>query len=141
MGPDATGATALGNRTGILYAGPVGSSVIGGFVPFAGNVNSGNGKGVALSSNPNANGWAVQGNIIGLDASGTTVLPNTVSGVEVNNHFNTIGGTNALARNIISGNAQNGILISGGSSNQVLANYIGTDITAANARPNGYGLT
>src|SRR5262249_29422244 len=51
---------------------------------------------------------------------------------------NTIGGTSAGARNVISGNALDGIVISdsGTTGNVVQGNYIGTDITGAVALAN-----
>ena len=57
----------------------------------------------------------------------------------------TIGGTTALARNIIAGIAGPGIEITGLSFEQARAdvvegNYIGTDITGAHALPNVYGI-
>ena len=83
----------------------------------------------------------VQGNYIGLNASGTTGVANTSDGINVAGGAtgNTIGGTVAGARNVISGNANYGIYISdpGTSNNFVLGNYIGTDITGTNALGNG----
>lgn len=52
----------------------------------------------------------VQGCYIGTDVSGTTRLPNG-SGIVVSGNSATIGGTTEAARNIISGNASNGIEI------------------------------
>ena len=51
---------------------------------------------------------------------------------------NTIGGTTAAARNVISGNIT-GIEIDGGSANVVLGNYIGTDTTGGLAIGNADG--
>jgi hypothetical protein len=73
----------------------------------------------------------VSGNFLGTDATGTTAKGNWV-GVWVGTSNNTIGGTNAADRNIISGNTVDGIQISGstgGSGNVVLGNYIGLDVT------------
>jgi titin len=73
----------------------------------------------------------VQGNLIGLAADGVTDLGNTGNGVQIVNgaHNNTIGGATALARNVISGNGQNGVLIwtAGSDYNVVSGNYIGTN--------------
>ena len=51
----------------------------------------------------------------------------TASLITSNN--NLVGGTAAADRNIISGNAGDGIFISGGNNNQIEGNYIGTDVT------------
>jgi len=70
----------------------------------------------------------VQGNYIGTDVSGTTALGNGIEGVNISGPGNTIGGTTAQARNIISGNHGNGIGIfaSSATGNLVQGNYIGT---------------
>ena len=58
---------------------------------------------------------------------------------------NTIGGTDAAARNIISGNAANGVGIGGGGNtpqqpdqNVIEGNYIGTDVTGMVALGNRF---
>ena len=47
----------------------------------------------------------------------------------------TIGGTAAADRNVISGNGGNGITLNGSSGSTIEGNYIGTDATGALARP------
>ena len=72
----------------------------------------------------------VRGNFLGSDASGTADLGNTTrAGIEINGtNGNTIGGSSAAERNVISGGNGWGIfLINGGSGNTVRNNYIGTD--------------
>ena len=57
-------------------------------------------------------------------------LANRWDGILINDSpGNTVGGTAAGARNVISGNAADGVFISGGSENHVLGNFIGTDIS------------
>ena len=53
---------------------------------------------------------------------------------------NTIGGTTAAARNVISGNDQGGIVVSAATAtgNQVQGNYIGTTASGTAALKNGY---
>jgi hypothetical protein len=59
----------------------------------------------------------VVGNVIGPDVSGTADLGNNLTGVLVANATNTmIGGTSAAARNLISGNGGNGIVVQNSSS-------------------------
>ena len=71
----------------------------------------------------------VQGNLIGTDVTGTKALINTRWGILLNDNQNTIGGTTALTRNIISGNTFGGILMHSANANIAENNYIGTDIT------------
>jgi hypothetical protein len=57
-----------------------------------------------------ASGNLVQGNLIGLSAAGTNALPNGFNGISISGaSSNTIGGSVAAARNVISGNALNGV--------------------------------
>jgi parallel beta-helix repeat protein len=82
----------------------------------------------------------VIGNNLGTDAAGTSPLGNGFHGIAIiqgaqNNH---IGGTTPGERNIISGNAWDGVFIhdSGTMHNTVSGNYIGTNITGSAAIPN-----
>jgi subtilisin-like proprotein convertase family protein len=62
-------------------------------------------------------GNSVQGNYIGTDATGTTNWANWGDGVFVSGIGNLIGGSEAAARNLISGNAGSGIQMQGLASN------------------------
>ncbi|MCH9662080.1 MAG: right-handed parallel beta-helix repeat-containing protein, partial [Gammaproteobacteria bacterium] len=133
IGTNAAGTGDLGNGNDGVYISNAGSgNVIGGSVAGAGNVISGNDRhGIFLTGT--TTGTTVTGNIIGLDAAGTSTLANSNSGIAILSgaNSNTIGGTTALERNIISGNSNYGIRISGAGSdsNVVRGNYIGTDLT------------
>ena len=137
IGTDSSGTNAIGNVTnGVNLA--VSGAQIGGTTAGEGNVISGNtGEGVEIQAAGTAN--RVEGNIIGLDANGTTVVGNTGHGVYIYSgaNGNFIGGTVAGARNVISGNNY-GVYISGLGSdgNIVEGNYIGTDITGTLDRGN-----
>ena len=76
-------------------------------------------------------GNVVTGCYLGTDPTATSAVPNTFPGVEIAEgaNGNTIGGTTAAARNIISGNAFIGLSIhdSGTNNNLVRANFIGTN--------------
>lgn len=80
-------------------------------------------------------GNTLEGNIIGLDPTGTIALGNATNGVLVQSANNRIGGTVPAKRNIISANrgrAQTGgikILDAAAFGNVVQGNYLGTDIT------------
>ena len=85
------------------------------------------GSGIILAS---AGNNIIEGNFIGTNLSGTAALCNTGNGVYVfNSSNNTIGGTTAAARNIVSGNRLPGIAIGGDFStgNRVQGNYVGTN--------------
>ena len=144
IGTTASGLAALGNATYGIRVDDAAGNTIGGLTSTAGtgpgNVISGNGTGTASGVSiigSNGTGNVVEGNIIGLGADGSSTMG---SGQEVGVDTassaagNTIGGTAAAARNIISGNAYGVFFESGG--NTALGNYIGTDITGALARGN-----
>jgi uncharacterized repeat protein (TIGR01451 family) len=136
IGVDATGSVALENSgDGIDLTNanvPDDTVLIGGTTAGAGNVISGNGyKGVYV----NAYHLVFQGNLVGTSASGTAVIGNAATGVEItggdsrfgpNNDL--IGGTSAAARNVIAGSTGSGILFeaSGDGTRLVQGNFIGT---------------
>jgi titin len=135
IGTDKNGAAALGNsQHGVRTGNNASSTTIGGTAVGAGNVISGNtGDGVQINGS-GATGNLVQGNFIGTDANGTSALGNSSDGVRI--FFapnNTIGGTAVGAGNVISGNTGSGVYIywSTSTGNEVLGNYIGTDVTGA----------
>ena len=105
-----------------------------------GNVLSGNGvDGIAIDSDYNL----VRGNFIGVDFSGESDLGNNTEGVRIRGGaYNVIGGETEGQRNIISGNGNNGVLISREShDNTVSGNFVGTDLDGRQAIPNdGYGV-
>ncbi|MFO0869119.1 MAG: LamG-like jellyroll fold domain-containing protein [Pirellulales bacterium] len=84
-------------------------------------------------------GATVIGNFIGTDATGTIDRGNAVAGIYVTSTGNTIGGVTSAARNVVSGNDDYGIEISGAGAtgNQVLGNYIGPDVSGLVALGNG----
>ena len=135
IGTDAAGTSILGNLgDGMTIFGSAKNSQIGGSEPGAGNVISGNGgNGIAVYAGSSGN--VIQGNLIGTDANGLNALKNTYCGIALAAVSNTVGGTNPAARNILSGNGWSGARIEA-SSNLVVGNYIGTDITGTNALGN-----
>ncbi|MGH7127998.1 MAG: LamG-like jellyroll fold domain-containing protein, partial [Planctomycetaceae bacterium] len=87
-------------------------------------------------------GSTIQGNFIGTNATGTADLGNAGDGIEINGSpANFIGGTTAAERNVISGNDDHGVNITGTDSvgNTIQGNYIGTDVTGTFAVANGNG--
>jgi parallel beta-helix repeat protein len=133
IGTNVTGTSALPNSTGVSAAdGPLSApSIVGGTFLGAGNLISGNSSiGVSL-----VHGIAL-GNLIGTDFTGTSAVPNG-RGVFLNSD-STLGGTTPAARNIVSGNAGDGVFVANGN-NIVQGNYIGTDITGTVAMGNNGG--
>ena len=103
----------------------------------AGNVISGNVlSGIRISAGAASN--QVLGNFIGTNASGLSSLPNRGDGVDVSGaSTNTIGGAEAGAGNVISGNGGDGVSLSvSAGSNLILGNFIGTNASGLYALPN-----
>ena len=141
IGANAAGTGALGNGgMGVLILTATGNT-IGGGSAGARNIISGNaGQGLLLTGGASSN--AVQGNYIGTNAAGTGFLSNGFDGVVLSNAANnTIGGTTAGERNIISGNNSYGVTLadSGTTGNTVSGNYIGTNAAGTGAVGNGLG--
>ncbi len=117
----------------------VSGNSVGGNEAGAGNVLSNNGTAGLAIENGSTNNLA-QGNLIGTDPSGSVAMGPIQDGVLIlASTGNTIGGTYALAGNLISGNGLSGILISGSaaSGNVVLGNRIGTDRSGTQSVSNG----
>ncbi len=143
IGTDVTGSAALGNtEDGVRIDWASSGNIVGGTTPGAGNVISANGsKGVELTGSDETSN-EVEGNLIGTNEEGTSALGNQAGGISVNGGAtdDTIGGTTASARNVISGNADHGVEIfdTGTSGNVIEGNFLGTDITGT--APLGNGL-
>jgi titin len=133
FGTDATGTLNFGNAIGILLEGNavtqgVANTTVSGNVidnEFLVGVEI---YGIAANNN------VVEGNLIGTDPTGTQAHGNGV-GVEVAGGAidNTVGGTTAAARNVISGNSDEGLVIADSATmgNLVEGNYIGTDASGS----------
>ena len=155
IGLDATGAVPLGNGVGV-FIDDVGPETIGGLAPGSGNVISGNATAGVYILGRNATGNLVVGNVIGPDPSGNTSIVNAGStnppvasqavGVLISDTVgNTVGGTSAAARNVVSGNLV-GVEIAGNDTelpalpNVVAGNFIGTTASGQAALGNGVGI-
>ena len=142
LGLSADGTTVAANNTNdVTYQGGIrvesANNTIGGNTPADRNVISGNFfAGVELFGAA-ATGNQIDGNYIGVDATGTIDRGNSQEGIDLElSGSNRIGGPTAAERNIVSGNGSDGIEIDGGDFNQVWGNYIGTDVTGTIAIPN-----
>jgi Bacterial Ig-like domain len=155
IGTDIKGTTALANGTpgtfggtGLVITGQ--GNTIGGTTSAARNVIAGNmGEGIDLGSfGTSASANLVEGNFIGIDANGSSALPNGTAAaqfssgagilIQYGSQSNTIGGSLTAAANVISGNAGDGIDISDSGTNQnvVLGNVIGTEAAGKTAVAN-----
>ena len=131
IGTTASGNLMLSNTAdGLTFSG-ASRNRVGGTEAQMGNVISGNGKAGIFISGSTASGNLVEGNFIGCNAGGTNRLGNGLSGITIAGaKNNVIGGVLPGARNIISGNREEGIFITtNGSGNTVQGNHLGVDVS------------
>ncbi|MCK6499560.1 MAG: PA14 domain-containing protein, partial [Nitrospira sp.] len=147
IGLDASGTASIGNGgvkpifagTGILLCGNL--NVIGGPEEGAGNVLSGNGQAIDLRGDQNR----IEGNRIGTDPSGTTLLPN-LNGIALADAAsqNVIGGSAPGSGNLIGGaESYNGAIALHGPGvrgTRILGNRIGTDVSGSIPFRNSFGV-
>lgn len=135
IGTGTNGTTDQGNGARGIGATDGDNVTVGGLNPADRNIISGQDDGGGVTGNegiaigPTCDGWTVQGNYIGVDASGLTAMPNENAGVGMNagSTTATIGGTSTGSANVISGNGVSGMYIM--ESSTVQGNLIGTGYT------------
>ncbi|HEX6624447.1 MAG TPA: hypothetical protein VF064_12095, partial [Pyrinomonadaceae bacterium] len=93
--------------------------------------------GILLQTN---GGNLVAGNFIGTDPGGTGALGNFIGVGIVGSNNNTVGGTTPAARNLISGNDDDGLAINGATGNLVAGNYVGTNAAGTEDLGNLFGV-
>jgi hypothetical protein len=150
IGTDKDGTAGVANEFGGVHINAAASSnTVGGTAAGARNVISGNLGGGVFLGDVSTSFNTVAGNFIGTNAAGTDILPNFGDGVDIVDGagMNTVGGTTAGARNVISGNASSGVKISGNApdgtrtaDNVVAGNYIGTNAAGTAALGNDHGV-
>ncbi|MBV9469945.1 MAG: hypothetical protein JOZ57_11940, partial [Abitibacteriaceae bacterium] len=139
IGTDINGTLAKGNAYGVYLSNTANTTTIGidegGSNVIAGNTNDG----IQIS---NSSGVTVQSNLIGVDSSGSVALANAGSGVSITgtssgNFIGVPGGGN-----VISGNKQQDVLLSGSdvAGNLVQGNLIGTNAQDTAAIPSLIGV-
>ena len=96
------------------------------------------GIGVFISGS-GVTGDKVLGNFVGTSASGTEALGNGDDGVHILGEGNTVGGTAAGTRNVISGNGGDGVDFQGVNTkdNRIEGNFIGTQASSTQDLGNG----
>ena len=168
IGTDVTGEVAIPNVVwGIFIGFGASNNAIGGSAPGAGNLISGNGSAGVHVQDEESVGNRILGNRIGTNRAGSSSLPNGVGVMVILARGTIIGGADTSTPgvcdgpcNLISGNGGFGVAIQGVSAdipgqtslretarplladqdNQVLGNFIGTDLTGASALPNEAGV-
>jgi CSLREA domain-containing protein len=153
IGTDVNGTAAVGNGTGVLIWNGASYNTIGGTIPGAGNVISGNNaSGIVIEGN-NVTGNLVQGNYIGTQADGNSPLGNQQHGIffEDVGSNNTIGGAGVTPGtcdgpcNTIAFNGADGVSIADNTGNAILGNAIfsntdlGIDLGEDGITPNDPG--
>ncbi len=138
IGTDISGTIAVGNDGDGVEIYEAANNTIGGTTDADRNIISGNaGAGVNVNAFPGSGtaiGNTVLGNFIGTDVTGTRSLSNGTGVLLSYAGSNTIGGATVAARNVISGNSGDGIMVTGSDSsgNVIQGNYVGV-IAAGNA--------
>ena len=140
IGLSAAGTNAVRNGQNGISINGGSANIVGGMVASARNIISGNavyGVGILQLTD---SGNTVLGNYIGADVTGIKAVGNVLSGVQIQGCANTIGGTAAGAGNVISGNGQEGIFLTGTNGNVtgnvIQGNFIGVDATGAGSLGN-----
>ena len=146
IGTDVTGLKAVANAgQGVDITEGASDNLVGGSMPSARNIISGNAvRGVYLTG-AGTTGNRVQGNYIGTDKTGSAALGNGLDGVSIDggaaqNWIGTDGdgSTDSSEGNVISANQNNGTGILAANSNVIAGNLIGTDVTGTRPLSNRY---
>ena len=145
VGTDVDGTSDLGNTDdGVEISSGADDNRVGGAASGERNVISGNGgNGVQIIGGLAAKGNEVLGNFVGTSITGNAALGNSGDGVHISQAEDTIiGGTAAAARNVISGNGGDGVVLFGGDAtgNKVQGNRIGTNIAGTGDLGNDDGV-
>ena len=126
IGTDAAGTAALGNGLSGITILQAANVLVRGNTISGNGIGQFQGGGIVLTG-PGATDNLIVGNFIGTDSTGMRRIPNVADGITIfpGATGNTVGGTAAGARNVISGNGGNGLTIQGTSNNSVIGNDIG----------------
>lgn len=141
FGLDPTGSTAVQNGASVGLFGTSSRNVIGGPLASDRNVMSATTSSsvIIASGTPGKN--RIQGNFIGLDATGSVAIGVGANGIFENAPDDTIGGPGAGEGNVIAACVLPALYIGPTAPRVVVqGNKIGTDASGTVARPNAYGI-
>ncbi len=135
IGTNAAGDALLSNFSDNVFIGNCNNTLVGGPTSAPGTAP---GNVIASLFIGSGNQTLVQGNLIGLNATGTAKLSNLPFGVSLWGD-GIVGGSLPGMRNVISG-FNTGIQVANSGGGLIVGNYIGTDITGTQAIPNVTGI-
>lgn len=131
-----------GRGLGVRIQGP-GPYVIGGVTPGARNLLSG--LSTAISAFSGSDGLRIEGNLIGLRATGDLALDNATDGISTSSPLTNarIGGGDPAARNVLSGNRFSALRLASAGTNpyagtRIEGNFFGSDVSGLRAIGNGF---
>jgi parallel beta-helix repeat protein len=134
IGTDATGTVAIGNSGLGSFSGSAGVFVqnasntqIGGPDAADRNIISGNSEAGIVLVNDTGLGNVIEGNYIGLDASGSVALGNFDAGIDLGTPSGLPVANVSILDNVISANAYSGIYLNAVTNSTIQGNLIGTD--------------
>ncbi len=143
IGSSPSGAAGLGNSgDGVLVYGGAKYTLVGLLLDSGGNLISGNGGNGISIRDPGTHNTLVYGNLIGTNPAGNGALSNGANGVQISNSaMSSTIGSGSTFRNIVSGNANYGVLISdlGTQHNVIKASTIGASKDGNSAVANSAG--
>jgi hypothetical protein len=137
IGTDPSGTKPVYNwLAGLIIVGGAHDNRVGGAMPGAGNLLSGNTNAGLWIRQTNTDRNIIQGNVVGLNAAGNAALPNTFIGM----YLDTGARSNQILNNVFSGHSGEGLRLTdpGTSGNVVQGNFFGTDVSGSNAIPNNF---
>ncbi len=140
IGVNFDGSTGIANNAHGIYISASDNCEIGGSTLNERNIISDNGdaageNGISIT---NCNGHTIMGNFVGVTATGLAALANNDSGLSITTSTGvTVGGSNALEKNVFSGNNNFGIFLDNVDNSDFTNNYIGCDSTGNTAIANG----
>ena len=121
----------LGNGGGVAIDGGATANTVGGTSTGALNVISGNNGDGVYVSDPGTSSNTIKYNFIGTDVTGENPVPNILDGV----HMQSGASYTGVYNDLISANGNDGVVVTGGNTNNnsVNGDWIGLDATGARA--------
>lgn len=134
IGPNVTGTQDIGNSvdgsisgSGGVYVINATNTTIGGTNATARNVISGNYQGGIVFVDDTGSGNFVEGNYVGVDATGEVAMGNSDAGIDLGTTSGDPVSNVTILNNVVSGNFYSGIYLNNATHNTIQGNLIGTD--------------